>query len=825
MDKFLLSAFLVLFISINTGRSQTLKKWLEAAEAAYEIGDYYTALTYYEIALEFDEKQTEIWRKYAHSAMELKAYPYAEKAYMQVIGNDATDKESVYWLAYTKHRQGKYEEAQVLYERFLQEMPDSLGHLGDMSDIGIENCGYAIVERENARDLELQHLDTLVNTPDSEFAPYAAGDTLYYSSLHYRYEKDEHNPPRTYAKVLQAIKQGQGIPLAGEFNVEGRHVSNMSFNTDRTIVYYTICDYVTDDTVRCAIYNQIRLPNGEWGGANILNINQFGYTATHPSVGWDQETDREVLFFTSDRPDGKGGLDIWFSYLDEDGNPGDPINLEEINTSMNDITPFFHSPSQRLYFSSDGYESFGGYDIYNAQKQFNGWSQPYNMGMPLNSSYDETHYFRDDCTNGYFSSNRAGSIFLVEAKETCCNDIYAVMADLEVELEAFTFNAEDGSDLAGATVEIYEVVGDQEILVHSIENPTSNDYNIQLERCREYVIKTSKPGFRPSTIPLNLSEFGGDFDDEINSEFDFPKKVRRDISLEPIKVELVVKPCDTEDGNVPIYGVRALFNLINEENQTLRLVAEKENSPQNPDMSFTAYLYKSYQLHLKKEGYIDRMDTIRITETEYADLGDRIILEACLERDPFPEIRLFFDNNVPGRHPNDQTIAIYNELLQTYISRKDEFIENFTSGLSENERFPVEQASKNFFERDVAIGKEQLNEFAARIHKFLDLGNSFQIKVRGYASPRGASEYNERLSNRRITSVINDLNTYDNGALVPYIQNGQLDIITENYGESTAAADISDNLRDRKNSIFSVIASVERRVEIIVTKIETNVKE
>ncbi len=826
MDKFLLSAFLVLFIGVNTGHSQTLNQFLEKGDESFETGYWHAAMRYYEVALEFDESQVDVWRRYAQSAMKLKAYAYADTAFQMVVNNDATDKASIYWLAYTKHRQGKYEEAEMLYDRFLQEMPDSLSALGDLADVGIENCRYAIVELEMPKDLNIRHLDTLINTPDSEFAPSVLGDTLYYSSLNFLYEKDKHIPPRPYAKVLNSINEAPGVLLPKGFNVEGRHVANMAFNEDRSLVFYTVCDYRTDDDLKCDLYYQQRLPDGQWAGANILNLNQYEYTSTHPTVGWDKEADQEILYFVSDRPGGKGGKDIWAAYIDEEGQVGDPFNLEGINTPNDDITPFFHTPSQRLYFSSDGYETYGGFDIYNVQKQGFGWSEPYNMGAPLNSSYDEKYYFRSDCSDGYFASNREGSIYLIEAKETCCDDIYAVVTDLGIELEAFTFNSEDNNNLEGATIKIYEVGNDQDP-VAEIKNPTSNDFSIQLERCKEYTIVTSRPGFSTSTIPLNLSEFGGEFGDDIPSEFDYPKKVKKDIYLDPIKVLLVVKPCgNTDDGAVPLFGVRALLNLIDDESGDLTLVAEKENSMDDPDMIFTAYLNKQYQLVLRKEGYLERTDTIIITDADYEEYGERIILEGCLEQDPFPDIRLFFDNDVPGNHPNDATIAIYNELLDTYIGRKEEYIENFTIDLPEDQKFTVGQVSRNFFERDVTIGRAELNRFAVRLQKFLEMGHHFEINIRGYASPRGKDEYNELLSSRRITSVLNYLDSFENGALKPFQESGQLNIRTENYGESTAAADISDELRDRKNSIFSVIASVERRVEIIVKKLEVpNVKE
>ena len=97
-------------------------------------------------------------------------------------------------------------------------------------------------------------------------------------------------------------------------------------------------------------------------------------------------------------------------------------------------------------------------------------------------------------------------------------------------------------------------------------------------------------------------------------------------------------------------------------------------------------------------------------------------------------------------------------------------------------------------------------------------GYAFDISLRGFASPRADTRYNLALSQRRVVSVQNEIKAYNNGVLVPFINNGQLKITELSFGESLAPDNVSDVLYDRRNSIFSPEASKERRVEIVEIK-------
>ena len=120
------------------------------------------------------------------------------------------------------------------------------------------------------------------------------------------------------------------------------------------------------------------------------NINS-PYHETHASISADGKT----LYFTSNRPGGQGGMDIYKSEIDEQGEWGKAVNLGSVvNTPYNEETPIINQDDNILYFSSQGHLNMGGYDVFHSLKMGNDkWREPVNMGSPVSTTDDDLFYY------------------------------------------------------------------------------------------------------------------------------------------------------------------------------------------------------------------------------------------------------------------------------------------------------------------------------------------------------------------------------------------------------------------------------------------------
>jgi len=176
---------------------------------------------------------------------------------------------------------------------------------------------------------------------------------------------------------------------------------------DNNELYYTVCKYV-ESYYNCDIYYSKKDASGSWSDVVALeNVNNPDTWESMPSVS----SDGKLLYFISDRPGGVGGYDIFRSHKNDQGVWSTPENLgPSINTKGNEKTPFLHTDSQTLYFSSDSPDlvGLGSFDIYYSRIQSDGsWKKPTNIGYPINSDADDAGFFVSlDGKTAYFSSNK-----------------------------------------------------------------------------------------------------------------------------------------------------------------------------------------------------------------------------------------------------------------------------------------------------------------------------------------------------------------------------------------------------------------------------------
>lgn len=184
-------------------------------------------------------------------------------------------------------------------------------------------------------------------------------------------------------------------------------------------------------------------------------------------------------------------------------------------------------------------------------------------------------------------------------------------------------------------------------------------------------------------------------------------------------------------------------------------------------------------------------------------------------------ITLYFHNDVPD--PNTRKITTdknYKDLLSNYILLKEDYLKFYSQGLDSSKQVQARNDIHNFFKEYVEGGFSELTKLTNLLLEELEQGKNLRIVVRGYASPLNNSAYNYNLSKRRIASLTNYLRNYKEGIFIPYLETkskdgGVLTIYEDPQGDRKAAQQVSDNPNDKRNSIYSRSAALERKIQIV----------
>ncbi len=307
-----------------------------------------------------------------------------------------------------------------------------------------------------------------VSTERDEYLAYISPDD---KNCYYVRKMPANNKDKVYTSdkevevFMYSIRDKNGEFDKGEempypFNEKDDNQGGCSISIDNKHLYFAMQRDEGGNQPNVDIYisdNQ----NDEW-----KPIRKLSNVVNHP-VYWDSQptiaADGVTLYFASDRPGGFGGVDLYVTVRDPKTNIWSvPKNLgPKINTKGNEKTPFIHSDSETLYFSSDGHFGFGGMDIFYVRKDEKGeWQEPENIGSPINGSTDDVGFFvSTDTKMGYFFSFDEGK---VRGKGVGRFDLYKFDLYKEARPQQITFIKGDvkdnvGNEVTGAVVEIKNI--------------------------------------------------------------------------------------------------------------------------------------------------------------------------------------------------------------------------------------------------------------------------------------------------------------------------------------------------------------------------------
>ena len=785
----------------------TASQYTRSADEAFEDKNYNTALEYYRIVLTDSPERTDLLWNAATSALETRHFAVANTYFDNLARTDKAKEYPAlnYKRGLVKKNMEEYDLAISLFEKYVSE--NANGEYAAEAKSEIETCEWAKTIVFADKKYEVTHLNRGINSPYIDAAPIQYDSTLYYTS---GYKPDSLKAPVTGVFATSDLTK-KGTLLSINSKVKGDNTASYALTSDKSTLFYTICTETPlsspqiggiEGGFNCAIYRRSKLGGNDWGAATKLDtsINKPGYTSTQPAVGYDSTRQTDVLFFVSNKPGSKGGLDLWMANVDNSGKLGKPENIDDLNTTKDDVTPFFHTPTQTMFFSTDGYKTLGGLDIYSSVRSQNGWMKAEHGGYPMNSSYDDTYYSLSKA-KAYFVSNRIGGICDDKQRDCICNDIYSY--NLKVDLKAETFLAGTSNKLEGVRLDLLDV--DENKIIGNQFNGKGNDFAFLLEFDKKYKIIASKKGFLPdsatvSTLNLNTST-----------------TLYRTLELRP-NVKLTVYVFDKLEKK-PLNDV-----WITLKDAKGKIVTNKTATGTNT-MAFDDLLYGTkYFLRGDLEKYQGDSNSVAI---EAMSVNPKFEYFDTLYLDPFGGLpfTLYFDNDEPVPRSRDVgTILTYGETYDKYINNQPAYLQealNFGSRISdvgtrESEiRNPKSAQIASFFKNNIVYGYNRLVYFSSLLEKYINSGHALELVIQGYASPIAKPDYNKILTMRRVSSVINHFKSYNGGSLLSAMKSGQLRIRVEPFGSERADPTVSADDKQRDLSVYSIEAMRERKVEIL----------
>jgi OmpA-OmpF porin, OOP family len=407
------------------------------AKSAERNGDFYSAIDYYQEYYKRSKPDIKFAKKLAYLHYKSKDYKKARPFFEKLIkqGKSKNPEDYFYFAEILKIGQ-KYDSALFYFLECRKILSKGKRNVYSfLTNVGIEGCELALKKDTFDNLLSIRPLNNTINKVNLESSPIIFNDSvLIYSSLMLdtipvvTIGEDSIIPVNKFYTAKLKNKDWIGGYDAPEpfYNFDNQNTSNGVFSLDNQRFYFASAKKNWKNQIISTLFVSHKV-RGKWQKPVKLNenINLKNYTSTQPAIGKSYDQNLEVIYFISSRKGGWGGMDIWYIVYDiYNEKYKKPVNAGGlINTAGDEITPYYHKIDSSLYFSSNGLPGFGGFDIFKSKGWLVNWSEPINLGKPLNSSYDDIYFKKYENKNyGFIVSNRDGSLYA--RNPNCCYDIF-----------------------------------------------------------------------------------------------------------------------------------------------------------------------------------------------------------------------------------------------------------------------------------------------------------------------------------------------------------------------------------------------------------------
>jgi OmpA-OmpF porin, OOP family len=483
-------------------------------------GQFLQAIALLNQAIDKDKNFLEAYYRLGLVYFNMRSYSKAVEQFEKALSlTQEIRKQKVIWLDLGEVYilMGQYEKAVQVLRAFINNETQNRRNI-DRATRQLKNAEFALQNREENSKYKQRKLSDTVNRFVTQYFPVLTADQqqLFFTRrTGFRDENDED------LVVSSKDKQGKWLPPASISSIINTEMNEgtCTISADGRKLIFTSCAG-RDSYGSCDLYESTKIGT-VWSTPKNLgnNVNTSAWES-QPTLSADGRT----LYFVSDRHSGLGQRDIWMSTLNENGlwlkavNVGKPVNSE-----YDEMSPFIHVNNRNLFFATNALEGFGGYDIFYSLRDSSGWSQPKNVGGPINNHDDQFSLFiTANGKKGYYAhevtreDGRSSSmIYEIEIPEANwlkyrSNYVKGVVRDKET-----------GTFLT-AKIELFNLKTNQmESLVES--DSLNGNYLMVLTQGAEYALYVTKPGYLFKSLNFNYSEV---------SDFE---PVTVDVDLEKVK--------------------------------------------------------------------------------------------------------------------------------------------------------------------------------------------------------------------------------------------------------------------------------------------------
>lgn len=508
---------------------------LEEGNELYEEGwgNFEKALEYYLKAYAFNPDNARLNMRigecYLYTPYKERSVEFLERAVELNVGS----LEVYYLLGFAYQQSYRFDEAEEQFEFYRQSLsPKEAIQERDRLERRMAECRHAKEMIDNPVRVFIDNAGNRINTEFDDYSPVLSpdGNVMYFTSRRPvgRKPKTDNVDHKYFENVFYAVKSGNvwlaAQPLEGKINTK-THEATAGISPDGHTLYIYRGDKGGD------LFFSRKEDNG-WGKPRRLprGITSKGNQET--SIAFTSDNRR--VYFISDRPGGFGEKDIWTATLDQRGRWTEPTNLGSVvNTPWDEESIFLAPDDMTMYFSSQGHNTMGGFDVFKIQFRNGRWTKPENLGHPINTPGDDLFFvLAPDDKSAYYSTMKPGGLggsdiyhitFLGPEKELespMQQDFIASEAQplnsnlMEQQVEVVTVPMtllrgrildDKESEPLEATIELFDNET-EELLAEFNSNPETGEYVISLPAGKNYAIAVQAEDYLFHSENINISE-------------------------------------------------------------------------------------------------------------------------------------------------------------------------------------------------------------------------------------------------------------------------------------------------------------------------------